>query len=296
MAERGIALALGGGAALGWAHIGVIRALMLAGIPISAIVGTSMGALVGACVAAGKLDVLEHFARTMKWSRLLRMTDLRLGSAGLVGGDRIAAEIRQQLGDPLIEDLPLPFAAIACNLIDGSLVVMDRGKVADAVRASISLPGIFTPVRHGNRLLVDGGMMEPLPIAATRAISRAPVVAVNVLGQFDNRPLQGRPPDSDGLEQTKPAPTLPSRLFGRQRGVRPSVPAVLSSSFALMMHSLIQARLALYPPDVYIAPEISAFTPMSFDRASELISLGRVAAQRAMPQIRACLNLPPDES
>jgi NTE family protein len=289
-APLGVALALGGGAALGWAHIGVVRALMMAGIPIAGIVGTSMGALVGACVAAGKLDALEHIARTMKWSRIFRMTDLRLGSAGLVGGDRISAEMRHQLGDPRIEDLALPFAAVACDLTEGRLVVFDSGNTVDAVRASISLPGVFTPVRQGNRLLVDGGMMEPLPIAAARALCGAPVVAVNVLGQFDNRPLQLRTADDAKPVHPKAAITLPSRLFGRQQGVRPSVPAVLSSSFALMMHSLIQARLALYPPDVYIAPDISAYTPMSFDRAGELISLGHTAALRAMPLIKASLQ------
>ncbi len=290
--KPGIALALGGGAALGWAHIGVVRTLMLAGIPISAVVGTSMGALVGACVAAEKLDALEYVARSLKWSRLLRLADLRLGSAGLVGGDRIAAELRHYLGNPLIEDLSIPFAAMACNLLDGSLIVLDQGNMVDAVRASISLPGIFTPVHRPGQLLVDGGMMEPLPIAATRALSRPlrspPVVAVNVLGSFDNRPRSlddsATPPDS------KAPIMMPSRLFQRHKGVRPSVAAVLSSSFGLMMHSLIEARLALHPPDVYIAPAIGAFTPASFDRASELISLGKVATQAALPKIRAALD------
>lgn len=276
-----LGLALGGGAALGWAHIGVLRVLEAQGITPDIITGTSMGAFVGGCFAAGRLGVLEDIARSMRWSTLWRLADFKLGSSGLFGGENISEELRRELGDPLIEDLSIRFAAMASDLTTAEARRLDSGNLVDAIRASISLPGIFTPIRHQRELWVDGGMTEPLPITACRELGADLIIGVNVLGNYNGASL---------IRDER-------RIFAQKRGLSkalglmtgggrgPGAMTIVNASFAVVVQELIKTKLALNPPDLYVAPDVKGYNPANFDRADELIELGRAAMVAQLPRL-----------
>src|SRR5262245_14915329 len=182
-----IGIALGGGAARGFAHIGVLRVLAQNNIVPDIVVGTSIGAAVGACYAAGHLDAFEDWARHLTSRGVLSYLDISLGGSGLIGGARLAARLEQTLGDTLIEDLPRRYAAIATELGTGHEIWLTHGRALDAARASYALPGIFTPIRVGGRWLVDGALVNPVPVSAARALGARLVIAVNL-----NADLLGR--------------------------------------------------------------------------------------------------------
>jgi len=175
-----IGLALGSGSARGWSHIGVIHGLLEEGIDIDIVCGTSIGSIVGGALAAGALDKLDKWARELAWSDILGFMDVTLPRSGLIEGDRIAKFFRENLSDPNIEDLPLPFAAVSTDMSSGREVWLQKGSLIDAIRASISLPGIFTPFKQGERWLVDGGLVNPVPVSLCRAMGADVVIAVNL--------------------------------------------------------------------------------------------------------------------
>ena len=178
--QNGVALALGGGVARGWSHIGVLRALDEANIPISMIAGTSIGAVVGGCYLAGKLDELEEFARSITRRNILRYVDFTLGKSGFIAGNRLAERLDDELGDIRIEDLSKRFVAVATEINTGHEVWLEHGKLAPAIRASYALPGIFEPVTHMSKHLVDGALVNPVPVSACRAFEQKSVIAVNL--------------------------------------------------------------------------------------------------------------------
>lgn len=182
--STGIALALGGGCARGWSHIGVLRALDEAGIEISMIAGTSIGALVGGCYLAGKLDQLEEFARSLTKRRIFGLLDLNLRGNGLFGGMKLDARLREHLDGTLVEDLPKPFVAVAAEIRTGHEVWLNSGSLVTAMRASYALPGVFEPVSCNGRALVDGALVDPVPVSVCRAYEQPLVVAVNL--SYDN--------------------------------------------------------------------------------------------------------------
>ena len=175
-----IGLVLGSGAARGFAHIGVMRALQERGIKPDIIVGTSMGALVGGCFATDQLDTLEEWARSLTMRRIIGYLDVRIGGSGLIGGGRLANRLQDSIGEMAIEDLPVRFAAIATEIGTGHEVWLTRGSLSLAVRASYALPGIFPPVHLGGRWLVDGALVNPVPVSAARALGARVVIAVNM--------------------------------------------------------------------------------------------------------------------
>ena len=175
-----IGLALGGGAARGFAHIGVIRALEANGIVPDVIVGTSIGAVVGGCYAAKEMDNLDSWARTLTVRGVLGYLDISLSGSGLIGGGHLAARLEAGLKESRVEDLPIRFAAIATEFSTGHEIWLTRGRLSDALRASYSLPGIFPPVRIGGRWLVDGALVNPVPVSAARALGARLVIAVNL--------------------------------------------------------------------------------------------------------------------
>src|SRR6201990_66171 len=164
-----IGLALGGGAARGFAHIGVIRTLLAHGIVPNVIVGTSIGAVVGGAFAAGHLDTLEEWARGLQVRNILSYLDIRLNGSGLIGGDKLAAQLEASMGNMLIEDLPYKFASVATEVRTGHEIWLTHGRVIEAMRASYALPGIFAPILIGDRWLVDGALVNPVPVSAARA-------------------------------------------------------------------------------------------------------------------------------
>jgi len=173
-------LVLGSGAARGWAHLGVLQALDELAIRVDVIAGTSIGALVGAVYASRGIEQLKEVVLHFDRRQVLSLLDLGLPHAGLIDGKRVADELREQIRQPLIEDLTLPFRAVATDLSTGEEVALDRGDVIEAVRASISIPGVFTPVTRKDRLLVDGGLVNPVPISVARAMGADFVIAVDI--------------------------------------------------------------------------------------------------------------------
>jgi NTE family protein len=176
---RKIGLALGSGSARGWSHIGVIRGLQEANIAIDIVCGSSIGALVGGAFAAGKLDEAEKLIRELAWSDILGFMEVPVPRSGLIKSEKIAGYLREKIGDPNIEDLAIPFAAVATDLTSGQEVWIRQGSLIEAIRASISMPGMFTPCFRDGRLLVDGGLINPVPVSLCRSLGANIVIAVN---------------------------------------------------------------------------------------------------------------------
>src|SRR6202012_4986321 len=170
----------GGGAARGFAHIGIVKTLIAHGIVPNVVVGTSIGAVVGGSFAAGHLDTLETWARSLQPRNVLSYLDLKLNGSGLIGGDKLAAELDISLGKTLIEELPLKFASVATEVRTGHETWLTHGRIVDAMRASYALPGIFAPVLVGERWLVDGALVNPVPVSTARALGAEIVIAANL--------------------------------------------------------------------------------------------------------------------
>jgi NTE family protein len=296
-----IGLVLGSGAARGFAHIGVMRALIAHGIKPDIIVGTSMGALVGGCYATDQLDTLEEWARSLTMRRIIGYLDVRIGGSGLIGGGRLANRLEESIGEALIEDLPIRFAAIATEIGTGHEVWLTRGSLSRAVRASYALPGIFPPVHLGGRWLVDGALVNPVPVSAARALGARVVIAVNMDADRFGRGTTIASHGSE-LNDTPPAVIEPPRngfarlrgIFGAERALkrqiiagdsRPSFSTVMVESFNIMQDRLTRMRLAGDPPDVHITPRIGHIGWVDFHRAAESIEVGRAATEKAIDSI-----------
>jgi len=215
---RKIGLALGSGSAKGWSHIGVIRGLQEANIGIDIVCGSSIGALVGGAFAAGKLDETEKLVRELAWSDVLGFMEVPVPKSGIINGDKIAGYLRQRIGDPNIEDLPIPFAAVATDLTSGQEVWLRQGSLIDAIRASISMPGMFTPCFREGRLLVDGGLVNPVPVTLCRSMGASTVIAVNpntdvkIQYEITREPSLDEPPKAEP-EEEEPALRVRDILF-----------------------------------------------------------------------------------
>ncbi len=308
--SNGIGLALGGGIARGFAHIGVLKTLEKYGIRPTVIAGTSIGALVGACYLTGKMDELESWARSLNRFKILSYLDVRVRSAGLVGGRKLNALLLQNFGAMQVEDLPHDFTAIAADLATGHEVWLKQGVLVDAIRASFALPGIFPPVQIGNRNLVDGALVNPCPISVCQAHGALMTIAVDLHADMIGKATKpGNNYQTDAgydifNEQDVPAekqePFLSDpmsvKLFQReQKG--PSLFGVMVSALGIMQDRLTRSRLAGDPPDIHIKPQIGHIGMLEFEKAADLIRLGSEAAERMMPDIQAGLRLflPPSQ-
>jgi NTE family protein len=288
-----IGLALGSGSARGWSHIGVIRAIEGAGISPDIVCGTSIGALVGAVYAAGRLDWLHDWVQRLTWQSVVGMLDLKLGG-GLIEGGKLAAFFRSGFDDRGIERLPKSFGCIATELSSGREVWLRDGSVIESVRASMALPGLFTPAQQGGRLLVDGGLVNPVPVSLCRAMGADVVIAVDL-----NWDLVGRHNRSSvGSQAPSPEPaagvlgSLLSKLMpvphpdgSATRADMPSMLDVLSTSLNIMQVRITQSRLAGEPADAMIRPRLHDIAAMDYHRAAVSIAEGERAAQQAMPMI-----------
>ncbi|CAK0740051.1 NTE family protein RssA [uncultured Gammaproteobacteria bacterium] len=294
-----IGLALGGGVARGWAHIGALRALKRYGIVPDVVAGASVGALVGGVHLAGKLDALEDWARRLTRMKIVSYLDLRLSSGGLIGGTHLVAELRRHLGDMTIESLNTPFVAVTTDLLTGHETWLRKGQAVDALRASISLPGVFPPVLIDGRWLVDGALVNPVPVSACRALGAEMVIAINLsadligkarkagtnfqsaagfdLLRFLDEHVQEVPP-------TTALSALARRIFGREYD-GPSLFGVMVSALGIVTDRITRSRLAGDPPDVQIAPRLGHIGLLEFDRADEAIAEGDAAVERAAPEL-----------
>ena len=284
-ARPGIALALGTGGARGLAHIGAIEAVEAAGFRVVAVCGSSMGALIGGVYAAGKLDVYRDWVCALQKMDVLKLVDWTLSGAGLIKGERIIGVLRELIGEVNIEELPIPFTAVATDLDREREVWLTRGPLFDAIRASIAIPTIFRPHPvHGHRL-VDGGLMNPLPLTPLLQSPSDYTVAVNVNGVPEALPAMLRssqPRPSSGLRSKVAA--FVRRTIGNHedRRAEPGWLDTLTQSLDLMQENLTSFRLAADRPDLVIEIPRNASAVYEFYRASELIELGRERAERAL--------------
>lgn len=286
--KRRIGLALGSGSARGWAHIGVIRALQEAGITPDLLCGCSIGALVGAAYADGDIAALERWVTGLRWQDVVALLDPGFGS-GLIKGEKLIAFFERHFVDKDFSALPLPFACVATELATGREIWLKEGSVAAAVRASIALPGLFTPVRLGDRLLVDGGLVNPVPVSLCRALGADIVIAVDLGSDLVGRSLKRNLPARDraGTGWTE---TLLKSLGLQRDEAAPSLAAVMATSIHIMQVRIARSRLAGEPADALIAPRLAHLGLMDFHRASDAIAEGAAAVKRMMPAIEAALS------
>ncbi|MGF1458356.1 MAG: patatin-like phospholipase family protein [Leptolyngbyaceae cyanobacterium] len=325
-----LGLALGTGGARGWAHVGVIRAFEEAGIKVDYLAGTSIGALVGAIYMVGKLDQLETFAQEASFSELVPLMDISFPGVGLLQGDRVYRFIADYVADHWLEDAPIPFHCVATNFLQKQEVIIDGGPMVQAVRASISIPGIFAPFKHQeNVYLVDGGIINPLPISVVRAMGADVVVAVNLNSDttIDHEDIITQSPAAHSAEnhQSEPKPvndaqsavdsksteaadsaalaTLANR-YEALKGVLNdqldnwipdaetgiNIFDVLGNSINVMEKRVTEINLLVDKPDVLIDPPLSEFGTFDFHQAQTIMPRGYEAAKAMIPSIQALLQ------
>jgi NTE family protein len=293
-----IGLALGGGAARGFAHVGVLQTLLANGLKPDVVTGTSMGAVVGGCYAAGQLEPFTQWSRSLTRRRILRYLDVSLSGAGLINGTRLARHLEATIGRTKIETLDTRFAAIATEINTGHEVWLTRGRLVEALRASYSLPGVFAPVHVGRRWLVDGALVNPVPVSAARALEARVVIGVNLnadlLGRGatiashgfdDEEPPTGEEPHDDRKwrERISIEKFLKRQVVGREG--RPGLPTVMIEAYNVMQDRITRARLAGDPADIMISPRLGHIGMFDFHRAEEAIRIGAEAAERALDLI-----------
>ncbi len=247
-----LALALGGGAGLGWTHIGVIHELQRRGVEVMAVSGTSIGAIAAVCLAAHRLHVLEEMARAANMREVVRFLDLDPRKSSMLGGRTIRNRLKLHFGHNRFEDLFIPCAVVAADLLSGAEVVIRRGPIVEALRASIAIPGIFPPVKRDGQILVDGGAVAPVPVRAVRMLSDAPVLAINLQGDYARRAAR----------------ELPGRIRN------PSPLRVGRTGLGLVLNQLSELSLQVHPADLVIEPAVGHIDVQNFTRAHELIDIG----------------------
>lgn len=294
-----VGLALGGGSARGWAHIGVLRALADAGIEPDLVCGTSIGALVGAAYVAGELDRLEGWVRSLRLQTVVSFLDVSL-NGGLIKGDKLITFFREHFVDRDMHELARPFGAVATDLAHGREVWLREGGVSDAVRASIALPGLFAPVRRDDVWLVDGGLVNPVPVSLARAMGADVVIAVDLNSDLLGRHLKPKP--TARVKKPGPASAMDGVLARIQSGMSqfglngsdpadepPPMLDVVASSINIMQVFITRSRLAGEPADALVTPRLAELGLMEFHRAATAIEAGRCAAETVVPQIQARL-------
>lgn len=304
-----IGLALGGGAARGFAHIGIVRTLIAHGIVPDVVVGTSIGAVIGGAYAAGHLDTLEEWARSLQPRNILGYLDIRLNGSGLIGGDKLALQLEAAIGPTLIEDLPIKFATVATEVRTGHEIWLTHGRMVDAMRASYALPGIFSPVLVGDRWLVDGALVNPVPVSAARALGAEIVIAANLSSDvfthsttiYSHGPsaevaaaapalaIEPAPPKRGFGKFFSPERTMKREFFGSAG--RPGISTVMVDAFNIMQDRITRARLAGDPPDMLITPRVGQIGWFDFHRADDLIGFGTRAAERAIDSIQEAIHI-----
>jgi len=265
--KRKIGLALGSGAARGLAHIGVLEVLEKEGIPIDMIAGTSAGALVGALYAQGQdASLIKNLVQDLRWKRLASLVDLALPKTGFISGKKIKDQLEVIFGGDLkFSDLGIPLACVATDIMTGEEIVLDHGSVLEGVRASISIPGIFTVVKLGGRYLVDGGLVNPVPVSVLKKMGADFIIAVNVIPDIRDR---ARPGGKKGVEDFK----------------EPNVISVIMQSIYIGAHAL--AKASLEGADVAIQPQVAHIGTTDFRQAQDCIAHGELAARDAILEIK----------
>ncbi|GMQ92386.1 MAG: patatin-like phospholipase family protein [Gammaproteobacteria bacterium] len=294
--KKTVSLVLGSGGARGLAHIGVIEWLLENGYDIKSISGSSIGALIGGIYATGKLDVYKKWVMALDKTDVFRLLDFSFGSGGLLKGERIMETLRELVGDRLIEDLPISYTAVATDVEKSKEVWLNEGSLFDAIRASIAVPLIFTPYTLNGRKLLDGGLLNPLPIAPTMRDQTDITIAVNTEGLADNPKAVtlDQPAMETDDEQDEDGDSYKARIkefissiqgkFKSEREERWDFFDVLFLSLDTMKNAIISTKMATYPPDHLLVISSHAAKAYEFYRAAELIELGRRAADQYLPK------------
>jgi NTE family protein len=300
MGDCKIGLALGGGSARGWAHIGVLRALNAEGIHPDIIAGTSIGAVVGGCYVAGELGALEQFARELTRRKVLGFLDFNFSGSGLINGQRLCDILDRQLKGITIEAMEKRFVAVATEIGTGHEVWLSRGRLVDAMRASYALPGIFRPVPINGRWLFDGALVNPIPVSVCRALGARYVIAVNLAADSCGRGTVVPHLEAAGSEEPTPEQPEPGLIQRNGRAVKkllqrqvfgrtdngPGISRVMMEAFNIVQDRIARSRLAGDPPDVIIQPRLPTFGLFDFHRADALIECGIAAARREIEDIK----------
>jgi NTE family protein len=281
-----IGLALGSGSARGLAHIGVLRALEEAGIKVNLVAGTSMGALIGAIFASGNLNHLAAQFLDFDWKSIVSLLDPVFPKSGLIDGQKVAGFVRAHIATTRIEDLSIPFCAVATNMMTGREVAIRAGDLIEAVHASIAVPGIFTPVRSNGSILVDGGLVNPVPVSTVRAMGADLVIAVDlnhdiVASRASNSylPVTGKASNVVMASLLRTLQSIESPVLAQfsswlHKESLPGIFDVLLASINIMQAHITLANLQHEKPEVLIQPPLGAVRFMEFDRAEEIIEIG----------------------
>jgi NTE family protein len=304
-----VGVVLGAGAARGWAHIGALHELDALGLRPDVIVGSSIGSLVGGCYAAGKLPMLEAFARSLTRRRMFGLIDFSFSGGGLISGERLRTRLEAELGGVMIEDLPIRFAGVATEIGGGHEIWLRRGSLVEAIRASYALPGVFEPVRVEGRWLFDGAIVNPVPVSVARALGAERVIAFNISSEHVGRGTAiqdpfGRlelPPPVE--EPANDAGGASSRWWWRSSAPRaslepatPGLMTVMVNAFDILQDRIMRSRLAGDPPDALVQLKVGKIGMFEFHRAEELIAIGREAVRRAAAEIVEHIDQPRIES
>ncbi len=299
MSHVKVGLALGSGVARGWAHIGVIQTLLDAGIVPDIIAGTSIGALVGGLYLGGQLPALEDWSRGLSRLKMTRYLDFQFGGGGLITGRRLTDLLEQTVGGLQIEELSHPFVAVATDLANGREVWLREGKLIDAMRASYALPGLFTPIEIEGRWLVDGALVNPVPVSVCRRAGAEVVIAVDLNADNPSRspagngaaPLaaQGEKDIADAVPRGRVTDLVKRQIFGSRKSA-PSLFEVMVGSLNVLQNHLSRSRLAGDPPDILMTPRLGHVGLLDFHRAEETIAEGAAAAERALTPLRNLLG------
>ncbi len=300
MTRPTIGLALGGGSARGWAHIGVLKSLVAAGLKPDVVTGTSIGAVAGACYVVGKLDVLEEFATSLNRRRIFSFLDFNFSGSGLINGQKLSGRLQQHLKGTAIETLDPRFVAVATELGTGHEIWLSKGDLVTALNASFALPGVFRPVEINGRWLIDGALVNPIPVSVCRAYGARVVIAVNLNrdlgtgGVIHDQEASAKPPGSNGSDFDKDddrsaVHLLQRQLSGRGNGA-PGLSAVMMDAINITQNRIARSRLAGDPPDVTINPKTAPIGAFDFHRAEEAIALGAQATESQIDEIRATVQ------
>ena len=305
-----IGLALGSGSARGWAHIGVIRALAEEGIEPDIITGCSIGALVGAAYAKGELDNLEDWVRQLKWKEIVDLMDISFLGGGFLKGDKLIDFFKKGTKDIDIEDLDIPYGAVTTDFDSGREIWLQNGSLLDAVRASIALPGLFTPVERDGRWHVDGGLVNPVPVSLCRAMGAEIVIAVNLNGDVVGK--HQRKKDKEQAEKRKQETAAEMELWDRfvamlknsveskketwlkelmgEKDDMPGMFEILAGSINIMQDRITRSRMAGDPPDLMLTPRLAHIGVLEFDRADEVIAEGSASVERMLTAMEYLFN------
>ena len=299
-AKPKLGLALGSGASRGWSHIGVIKALLREGIEPDVICGTSVGAIIGGSYVAGNLEKLEQWVLSSTRTDVLRFFDINLSQSGFVDTERLSWFLHNYVAaeDQRIEDMPKKYAAVSTNLDTGREVWLTEGRLADAVRASMALPGLFPAIRHDERWLVDGGLVNPVPVSVCRALGADVVIAVNlnsgIIGKTNDETPEATPTDDRGIFSNirQQAREYSSSIFPNHddRDEAPGLFHAIANSVNIFQDRITRSRLAGDPADVLLSPQVAHIGMLEFHRAAEAIEEGEACVQRFMAEIRSLMG------